>query len=142
MTYDMTSVTIDSAQLIRSIEQQLENIQSFDEDLAWQYECELYYDHNDDEEPQPIVELFTPELLENLTQIAMNGHDQTPVTMEFSFEEHALLNDMLLHASEAMDFSIPSIYELPEDSEIRQRYETVERLRQFSFALWAKRFGN
>ena len=29
-----------------------------------------------------------------------------------------------------------------EDSEIRQRYETVERLRQFSFALWAKRFGN
>lgn len=142
MTYDMTSVTMDSAQLIRSIEQQLENIQSFDEDLAWQYECDLYYDHNDDEEPQPIVELFTPELLENLTQIAMNGHDQTPVTMEFSYEEHVILNDMLLHASEAMNFAIPSIYELPENSEIRQRYETVERLRQFSFALWAKRFGN
>ena len=56
-------------QLIRSIEQQLENIQCFDEDLAYQYECELYYDCNDDEEPVPIVENFTPKLLEELTQL-------------------------------------------------------------------------
>jgi hypothetical protein len=61
---------MDQSQLIRSIEQQLENIQCFDEDLAYQYDCELYYDCNDDEEPQPIVERFTPELLEQLTTIA------------------------------------------------------------------------
>jgi hypothetical protein len=41
-----------------------------------------------------------------------------------------------------MYLAIPSLHELPEDSEIRQRYETLDRLRQFSYALWAKRFGN
>ncbi len=80
--------------------------------------------------------------METLELNETNYCDQTPVTMEFSFEEHDMLNSILLHASEAMDLAIPSIYELQENSEIRQRYETVERLRQFSFALWAKRFGN
>jgi len=56
-------------QLIRSIEQQLENLMSLDEDLEYQYECNLYYDCNEDEEPKPIVENFTPELLEELTQL-------------------------------------------------------------------------
>jgi len=83
-----------------------------------------------------------PNQMETLEINETNYCDKTSVTMEFSYEEHNLLNDMLLHASEAMDFAIPSIYDLPEDSEIRQRYETVERLRQFSFALWTKRFGN
>lgn len=55
--------------LIRCIEQQLENLAHFDDDLAYQYECELYYDCNDDEESQPIQENFTPELLEELTQL-------------------------------------------------------------------------
>jgi hypothetical protein len=71
-----------------------------------------------------------------------NYCDQTPVTMEFSFEEHDLLNNILVHSLDGMYLAIPSLYELPEDSEIRQRYETLERLRQFSYALWAKRFGN
>lgn len=53
-------------QLIRSIEQQLENLAHFDDDLAWEYECALYYDCNDDEEPQPITENFTSELLTEL----------------------------------------------------------------------------
>jgi hypothetical protein len=56
-------------QLIRSIEQQLENLMLLDEDLSWEYECELYYDCNDDEEPQPIVEKFTPELLTQLENL-------------------------------------------------------------------------
>jgi hypothetical protein len=56
-------------QLIRSIEQQLENLMLFDEDLAWEYECALYYDSDEDEEPQPIVELFTPELLKELEDL-------------------------------------------------------------------------
>ncbi len=78
----------------------------------------------------------TPELNET------NYCDQTPVTMEFSFEEHDLLNDILVHSLDGMYLAIPSLHELPEDSEILQRYETLERLRQFSYALWAKRFGN
>ena len=62
-------IEMDSAQLIRSIEQQLENLMSLDEDLEYQYECELYYDCNDDEEPKPIVENFTPELLTELENL-------------------------------------------------------------------------
>jgi hypothetical protein len=58
-----------TSQLIRSIEQQLENLMALDDDLAYQYECDLYYDHNEDEEPAPIVELFTPELLAELEKI-------------------------------------------------------------------------
>ena len=56
-------------QLIRSIEQQLENLMLLDDDLAYQYECELYYDCNEDEEPVPIVENFTPELLTELENL-------------------------------------------------------------------------
>ena len=55
--------------LIRSIEQQLENLMLLDDDLAYQYECELYYDCNEDEEPVPIVENFTPELLIELENL-------------------------------------------------------------------------
>lgn len=138
----MTTLELTKEQLIRSIEQQLDNIQSFDENLAWEYECELYYDCNDDEEPQPIVELFTPELLKNLTEIAMNGHDQKSVTMEFTYEEHDLLNSILNHAIDGMDLAIPCIYDFPEDSEIRQRYELLEHMKNHSYSLWSQRFGN
>lgn len=51
-------------QLIRSIEQQLENLMTLDEDLEYQYECDLYYDND-----EPIQECFTPELLEELTSL-------------------------------------------------------------------------
>lgn len=56
-------------QLIRSIEQQLENLAHFDCDLAYEYECALYYDCNDDEESQPIQEKFSPELLIELENL-------------------------------------------------------------------------
>lgn len=56
-------------QLIRSIEQQLENLMLLDDDLAYQYEGELYYDCNDDEEPKPIVENFTSQLLKELEEL-------------------------------------------------------------------------
>jgi hypothetical protein len=52
-------------QLIRSIEQQLENLMTLDDDLSYQYECDLYYADID----EPIVELFTPELFSQLTQL-------------------------------------------------------------------------
>ena len=62
----MVEVEMDQEQLIRSIEQQLENLMHFDDDLAYQYECELHYPDKDDE---PIVEAFTPELLKELEDL-------------------------------------------------------------------------
>ena len=70
----------------------------------------------------------------------MNGHDQKPVTMEFTYEEHDLLNSILCHAIDGMDLAIPCIYDLPEDSEILQRYEMLDSMRNRSYDLWANRF--
>ena len=55
---------MNQAQLIRSIEQQLENLMTLDDDLAHDYDLLLY---NDQE--QPIINNFTPQVLEQLTQI-------------------------------------------------------------------------
>lgn len=53
-------------QLIRTIEQRLEDLMVFDNDLAYHYECDLYYFDEDDQPTDPIVELFTPELLKEI----------------------------------------------------------------------------
>lgn len=58
---------MEQTQLIRSIEQLLENLMTIDEELVYQYEDELY--RGDDME-EPIVEKFTSELLTKLQQIA------------------------------------------------------------------------
>ena len=68
--------------------------------------------------------------------------DQKPVMMEFTYEEHDLLNSILCHASDGMYIAAPSICELPIDSEIRQRYEMLEEMRDRSCDLWAQRYGN
>lgn len=65
----MVEVEMTQEQLIQSIEQQLENLMHFDDDLAYQYDCDLYYEVADDEEPIPIVEAFTPELLKELEDL-------------------------------------------------------------------------
>jgi hypothetical protein len=57
---------MDQAQLVRSIEQQLENLMTLDDDLSEYYENELYYADKIDE---PIVEKFTPELLVELEKL-------------------------------------------------------------------------
>jgi len=62
----MVEVKMTQEQLIRSIEQQLENLMHFDDELEYQYECELYYPDKNDE---PIVEKFTPELLKELEDL-------------------------------------------------------------------------
>ena len=49
--------------LIRKIEQQLENLMPLDDDLSVQYEYDLY-----DEDGEPIVELFTEDLLEEILE--------------------------------------------------------------------------
>jgi hypothetical protein len=69
-------------------------------------------------------------------------YDMTPVTMEFTADEHDLLNSILCHAIDGMDLAIPCIYDLPEDSEIRQRYEMLKHMKNHSYSLWAQRFGN
>lgn len=58
-------------QLIRAIEQQLENLMSLDEDLAYQYEYDLYYENE-----EPLVREFTPKLLEELTQLVYELEDE------------------------------------------------------------------
>jgi hypothetical protein len=68
--------------------------------------------------------------------------DQKSITIEFTFEEHDLLNSILCHAVDGMDLAIPCIYDLPEDSEIRQRYELLEHMKNHSYSLWVQRFGN
>ena len=68
--------------------------------------------------------------------------DQKPVMLEFTYEEHDLLNSILCHAVDGMDLAIPCICDLPEDSEIRQRYEMLENMKNHSYSLWATRFGN
>jgi len=50
-------------QLIASIEQQLENLMTFDSELELEYELALY-----DEDGEPIVDLFTEELLNEILE--------------------------------------------------------------------------
>jgi len=56
-------------QLIQSIEQQLENLMTLDEDLYYEYEYNLYHFDEHDGPIAPIVELFTPELLKELEDL-------------------------------------------------------------------------
>ena len=67
-------------------------------------------------------------------------YDESPITMEFDVEEHDLLNSILCHAVDAMDLAIPCIYDFNPDSEIRQRYEMLDRIKNRSYDLWANRF--
>jgi hypothetical protein len=71
----------------------------------------------------------------------MSYYDTTPVTMEFDADEHDLLNSILVHALDGMDLAIPCIYDLPEDSEILQRYQMLDKIRQRSYDLWSQRFN-
>jgi hypothetical protein len=70
----------------------------------------------------------------------MSYYDTTPVTMEFTADEHDLLNSILVHALDGMDLAIPCIYDLGEDSEILQRYQMLDRIKNRSYDLWANRF--
>lgn len=141
-------------QLLRSIEQQLENLMVLDVDLVYQYECDLYYDCGEGEEPKPIIELFTPELLTKLENLVreletdevdydveeQNYCDQKSVTMEFTFEEHDLFNDVLCHALDTIYFSLGDQFN--RDSEVCERYRMIEDMRNRSLSIWSKRFNN
>lgn len=55
-------------QLIATIEQRLEDLMFYDEDLAYQYDCDLYLIDEGGNLVEPIAELFTPELLQEIEQ--------------------------------------------------------------------------
>jgi hypothetical protein len=67
-------------------------------------------------------------------------YNESPITMEFTVEEHDLLNSILCHAIDGMDLAIPCIYDLPEDSDILRRYKMLDSMRNRSYDLWSQRF--
>ena len=72
-----------------------------------------------------------------------NYCDQQSVSLELSFEEHDLLNDILTHALEMYDFvGYFGIDKLPNDSEMKLRYNMLKEMRNCSLGLWQERFGN
>jgi len=66
-------------------------------------------------------------------------HDQSPVKMEITYEEHDFLNSILNHAQESFDL-VDAYWELPEDSEVRKRYKMLKTLRDRSYELWSERY--
>ena len=72
-----------------------------------------------------------------------NYCDQKPVTMQFSFEEHDVINDILNHALDAYDFTgYNEIYDLPDDSSVKRKYNMILELRGRCSSLWMHRFDN
>jgi hypothetical protein len=72
-----------------------------------------------------------------------NYCDQKPITMEFSFEEHDVINIILNHALDAYDFTgYNEIFDLPDDSPIKKKYNMILELRERSHSLWMHRFDN
>lgn len=72
-----------------------------------------------------------------------NYCDQKPVTMQFSFVEHDLLNQILNHALDAYEFTgYDEIFDLPDDSPVKRKYDMILELRERSHSLWMHRFDN
>jgi len=68
--------------------------------------------------------------------------DESPVSMEFTLEEHEFLNDILNLEMDAMDILLHGeVHSLPMDSPIRVRYELLNSMRKRSHELWSNRFG-
>ena len=68
-------------------------------------------------------------------------YDTTPITMEFTADEHDLLNNILVHALDGMYLAIPCVFDLPEDSESLKRYEMLEHMKNNSYKLSSQRFN-
>lgn len=71
-----------------------------------------------------------------------NYCDQKPVEIELTFEEHELVKNIIIHAMDSVDILDICVYDLPEDSEIRKRYQTLESLGDRICTLWGNRFSN
>lgn len=71
-----------------------------------------------------------------------NYCNQKPVAIEFTFEEHELVKNIIIHAMDSVDILGICVYDLPEDSEIRKRYDALESLSDRILVLWSNRFSN
>lgn len=72
-----------------------------------------------------------------------NYCNQKPIAIEFSFQEHDFLNEVLNHAINAYDFlGFYEIDMLPDDSEIKRNYNMLMDIKQRSHNLWMHRFDN
>ena len=71
-----------------------------------------------------------------------NAHiDQNDIQVTLTFAEHELINDVLMQAINSLDFACPyGLYDLPINSEVVQRYTTIENLRERFNTLWSDRF--
>lgn len=68
--------------------------------------------------------------------------DDSPVIIEYTFEEHELLNSIMVAALDSIDTIVyGDIHDLPKDSPISIRYELLNSMRQRSLELWSNRFG-
>lgn len=69
--------------------------------------------------------------------------DESPVIIEYTMEEHELLNSIMVAALDSIDtIAYGEIYDLPKDSPIRIRYELLNSMRQRSLELWSQRWDN
>ena len=69
--------------------------------------------------------------------------DQNDLNVTLTFTEHEMLVDVLLQAVEMMNFACPNKYfDLPMDSEVIQRFSTIENLRERFNESWSDRFTN
>lgn len=66
---------------------------------------------------------------------------QGDIQVPFTYAEHQMMMDVLMQAISAMDFACPyGIHELPIDSEIVQRCDSLNNLHERFSVLWADRF--
>jgi len=69
--------------------------------------------------------------------------DQNDVNVTFTFAEHEMMCDLLCQAATIMDFASPySMFDLPIDSDVVQRYSMIENLRERFNTSWSDRFDN
>jgi hypothetical protein len=64
------------------------------------------------------------------------------ITVTLTESQHELLLDVICHAQEAMDFTIPfdGMCDLPLENVIVQRYTSLGNLREMLYELWTDRF--
>ena len=69
--------------------------------------------------------------------------DQNDLNVTLTYAEHEMLVDVLLQAVDMMEFACPyGYFDLPMDSELIQRFSTIENLRERFNEAWTDRFNN
>ena len=72
-----------------------------------------------------------------------NYCNQKPITVEISFVEHDFLNHILNHAMNAYEFTgYEDIFEMPDNSEMKVKYEMLISMKEKIHQLWMHRFDS